>query len=146
MLSTELNILLQFLDISNVEIEQLLKISNKKEKHFSEYSNKYFNSLKKIVEFEIPKINNNSLLIYSFFNVKFKLFKIVYLFFYSLIKSKNYLILYRFKNNYEIIYTNQISRYNLFNENKIKSFLKDIKKFIIFFYCINKIKYITLIK
>ena len=35
---------------------------------------------------------------------------------------------------------------NQFNESKSKSILKDIKKYLNFIYCINEIKYITLVK
>ncbi len=146
MLSTEIKILLQFINISNKEIEQFLEGSYKKDKFYNEHSNKYIDSLINIVEFKIHKINNDFTLIYSFFKVKFKFFKILYLFCFSIVNSKSYMILYKYKNNYEIIYTNKISRFNQFNESKSKSILKDIKKYLNFIYCINEIKYITLVK
>lgn len=142
MINLEKKLLLQFINLENIEIENFLNepFTN------NQYNSKYYNNLIDEEEFKINKVNDDCNLIYSFSNVKFKFFKILYLFYLSIIYSKNYIILYKQKNNYEIIYTNKIARYRIYEENKIKSFLKDIKKYLIFFISINQVKYITCVK
>tara|TARA_Y100000768_G_C23779328_1_gene587214 strand:+ start:360 stop:788 length:429 start_codon:yes stop_codon:yes gene_type:complete len=142
MINLEKKLLLQLINLENIEIENFLN----KSFIINQDNSKYYNNLIAEEEFEINKVNKDCNLIYSFSNVKFKFFKILYLFYLSIINSKNYIILYKHKNNYEIIYTKQIARYRIYEENKIKSFLKDIKKYLIFFISISEVIYITCVK
>lgn len=146
MITLEKKLLLQMIKVENIEIEKFFNELSKKPEETKQYNNKYFSNLINEVKFKINKVNKENDLIYSFSQIKFKFFKILYLFILSNIRSKNYMILYKYKNTYEIIYTKKIARYKMYEENTIKSFLKDIKKYLIFFISISEIRYIALIK